>query len=101
MDANGLKFWMLSQAQDWASNYAHSARAASGVSNAQVTLARPIPWGVPLFLLIDSEVMSVIGIDATGTILDVNRGVQSTAAVPHSVGTPVLIPVGIVQVADG
>ena len=101
MDVNGVKFWMLSQAQDWASNIP-ILLGGIGSSNAQVTIARPIPWGVPLFLLIDSEVMSVIGIDATGTILDVNRGVQSTVAVPHSVGTPVQIPVGIVQVAmDG
>ncbi len=101
MDVNGVKFWMLSQAKDWASN-TPILLGGIGSSNAQVTLARPIPWGVPLFLLVDSEVMSVIGIDATGTILDVNRGVQSTAAVPHSVGTPVQIPVGIVQVAmDG
>src|SRR5271157_713839 len=96
MDVNGVKFWMLSQAQDWAAN-TPILLGGIGSSNAQVTLAAPIPWGMPLFLLIDSEIMGVDGIGATGTVLDVNRGVQSTVAAPHAVGTAVLIPIGILQ----
>ncbi len=100
MDSNGLNFWMLSRAQDWAANTPVLA-ASVGASDAQVTVLSRLPWGVPLFLLIDAEVMSVQSIDFTGTVLGVNRGVQSTVDVPHAVGTPVLIPVGILQAAVG
>jgi phage tail-like protein len=96
MDVNGVNFWMLSRAQDWASN-TPVLFGGIGSSDDRLTITEPTPWGTPLFLLIDSEVMSVAAVDASGTVIDVNRGVQSTAAVPHAVGTPVLIPVGILQ----
>ena len=96
MDANGSNFWMLSQEQDWSAQ-APILAAGVGTANAQVVLAARNPWGTPAFLLIDSEIMSVDGVDATGTVLDVTRGVQSTAPAPHPVGTPVLVPVGILQ----
>jgi phage tail-like protein len=97
MDVNGVNFWMLSRAQDWAAN-TPILLEGMGSSNAQITLAAPIPWGIPLYVLIDSEILSVDGIDPTGTILQVNRGAQSTTPAPHSVGTPVLIPTGILQI---
>ena len=100
MDANGLNFWMLSQKQDWAANTPILA-AGIGTAEVRVALVSRIPWGTPAFLMIDSEVMSVDGIDPTGTLLDVTRAVQSTARAPHPVGTPVLIPVGILQVNAG
>ena len=96
MDANGLNFWMLSQKQDWAAN-TPSLAAGIGTADVRVVLAGRIPWGAPAFLLIDSEVMSVDDMDATGTKLDVTRGVQSTTPAPHPVGTAVLLPVGILQ----
>ncbi len=96
MDSNGVNFWMLSQAQDWAPN---PPILAAGVGSASqlITVAARLPWGMPAFLLIDAEVLSVGSMDATGTILEVSRGVQSTVPATHAVGTPVLIPVGILQ----
>jgi phage tail-like protein len=100
MDANGLNFWMLSQKQDWAANTPILA-ADLETANVVVTLVARIPAVAPAFLLVDSEVMSIDAIDSTGTKLSVTRGVQGTAPVPHPVGTPVLIPVGILQANVG
>jgi phage tail-like protein len=96
MDSNGVNFWMLSQAQDWAPNPPILA-ASVGPANAFIAVTARLPWGMPAFLLIDAEVLSVGSMDTTGTILQVSRGVQSTVAAAHAVGTPVLIPVGILQ----
>ncbi len=96
MDANDLNFWMLSQAQDWAANTPTLA-ANIGPSGTQVTLVSRLPWGAPSLISIDSEVMSVNTLDPTGTILNVNRGAQSTTQAPHTAGTPVLTAVGILQ----
>jgi phage tail-like protein len=96
MDANDLNFWMLSQAQDWAANTPTLA-ANIGPSSTQVNLVSALPWGTPLFVSIDSEVMSVDPANSTSTLLKVSRGAQSTTEAPHTVGTPVLTSVGILQ----
>jgi phage tail-like protein len=100
MDSNGLNFWMLSQKQDWAANTPVLA-GGIGPSSAQVTVVSRLPWGMPAFLSIDAEVMSADGMDPTGTVLSVSRGVQSTVAAAHVVGTPVLVSVGILPASVG
>jgi hypothetical protein len=75
MDANGLKFWMLNQQQDWplpqpvpAGSLASAPNVSSlvssvGVGDTQIVLRVPLPAGAPDFVSVDSEVMSVNGID--------------------------------------
>ncbi|MGA7235893.1 MAG: hypothetical protein WBY44_09445, partial [Bryobacteraceae bacterium] len=109
MDANGLKFWMLSQQQDWplpppvpagsaavAPNLS-SLSSSVAVGDTQIVLLVPLPGGAPDFVFIDSEVMSVNGVDSTGLQLGVTRGAQGTAAANHPPGALVLGPVGILR----
>jgi len=62
----------------------------------QITLAAPQPWGSPAFVLVDSEIMTVTGVDSTGTILTVTRG---AAPASHAAGTAVLGQVGVLSAA--
>ena len=108
MDANGLKFWMLSQSQDWplpraaaggsasASNDSSLALSAA-VADTQIVLLTPFSAGAPEFVLIDAEIMSVTGIDSTGLQLGVTRGAQGTTATNHSPGAVVLAPIAILR----
>jgi phage tail-like protein len=108
MDANGLKFWMLNQQQDWplpppvpagsataAAPNVSSLSSRVGVGDTQIVLLTPLPAGAPDFVSIDSEVMSVNGIDSTGLQLGVTRGAQRTAAANHPPGAPVWGSAGI------
>src|SRR5271165_2408682 len=111
MDANGLKFWMLSKQQDWSvpppPPAVPGASAAApdmsslaqnvGVDDTQIVLLVPLPGGAPEFISVDSEVMSVSGIDATGLQLGVIRGARGTTATNHPPGALVLGPVGILR----
>ena len=97
MDANGLNFWMLSQQQDWrlppppatgasaAAANLSSLESGVGVDDTQIVLLTPLPAGAPEFISVDSEIMSVGGVDSTGLQLGVTRGVQGTFAV-HQYG---------------
>ncbi len=110
MDANGLKFWMLSKQQDWsvppppavpgssaaAPNMSSLAQNV-GVDDTQIVLLVALPGGAPEFISVDSEVMSVSGIDATGLQLGVIRGARGTTATNHPPGALVLGPVGILR----
>ncbi len=109
MDANGLNFWMLSQQQDWrlpppppagasaAAANLSSLESSVGVDDTQIVLLTPLPGGAPAFVSIDSEIMTVAGVDATGLQLGVTRGAQGTAAANHPPGALVLGPVGILE----
>ena len=112
MDSNGLNFWMLNQQQDW--HLLHSATplgaaaaaarisslaTALGANDSQVVLVLPIPGGVPDFISIDSEIMSVSGVESTGLQLGVMRGAQGTTSATHVAGALVLASVGILQAA--
>jgi uncharacterized protein len=72
---------------------ANTSSLASAVASGdtKITLAAPFPWGPPASVLIDTETMTVTGIDATGTNLTVNRG---GSPAPHAAGAAVLGPVG-------
>ncbi len=109
MDANGLNFWMLNQATDWplappsgTSVNMSSLRESVGVSDEQIILLTPFPTPAPSFVLVDSEVMSISGVDSTGLQLSVTRGAQGTDASNHPPGALVWGPVGILKapVAD-
>lgn len=102
MDSNGLKFWMLSQQQDWplpppaaASPNLSSLALAVAPSDTQVVLLTPLPAGAPDFVSIDSEIMAVNGIDPAGLQLTVSRAAQNTTAAAHPPGALVLGPVGL------
>jgi phage tail-like protein len=108
MDANGLKFWMLCQQQDWhlprapVSTGASAANASSlslsvGAGDTQIVLLTPLPGGALDFVSIDSEIMSVSAIDPTGLQLAVTRGALGTLATNHPPGALVLGPVGILN----
>ena len=100
MDANGLNFWMLNQADDWplppsltASGAAtgaiqHLSSLAESVqaTDTQIVLAVPLPPGAPAFVLIDDEVMTVTSTDASGLQLTVGRGAQGSVAENHPAG---------------
>jgi phage tail-like protein len=105
MDANGLRFWMLSQQGDWplpqlppVANLSSLASAVSALDT-QIVLLTPLPGGSPAFISVDSEIMSVSGIDSTGLQLGVTRGVQGTTATNHPRGARVSGPRGILRTA--
>ncbi len=103
MDSNGLNFWMLSQAGDWpmasqsASPSVSSLAESLGIADTQIVLETPLPGSLPAFVLIDSEVMSVGGVDQTGLQLAVTRGAQGTMAMIHPAGAVVWGSVGTLQ----
>ena len=103
MDSNGLNFWMLSQAADWplaaqSANPSVSSLAGSvGIADAQIVLETPLPGALPGFVLIDSEVMPVGGVDASGLQLTVARGAQGTIAAIHPEGAVVWGSIGTLQ----
>jgi phage tail-like protein len=108
MDANGLNFRMLSQQQDWplsadpaagAANNPTSLSAGIGAGDTQIVLLTPLPGGPPDFVLVDSEVMNVSGVDTTGLQLGVTRGAQGTTAANHPAGALVWGPAGLLRAA--
>src|SRR5258706_5232183 len=109
MDANGLKFWMLSREQDWAlapptpvsasGQNVSALEARVGVADTQIVLTVPLPGGSLPFVLIDSEVMAVTAVDSSGLQLTVTRGAQGTAAANHPPGALVWGPVTTLTLA--
>src|SRR5262249_14988690 len=112
MDSNGLKFWMLSQQQDWplpppvltgagVPNLSSLGLSVS-VTDTQIVLETPMPGGTRDCISVDSEVMAVSGADPTGLQLGVTRGAQGTIAANHPPGALVLGPAGLLwkSVAD-
>ncbi len=106
MDVNGLNFRMLSQQQDWllpaspgASGNMSSLETGIGAGDTQIVLLTPLPGGPPDYVLVDSEVMSVNGVDPTGLQLGVARGAMGTAAVNHPPGAVVWGQAGILSAA--
>ena len=106
MDPNGLKFWMMSQQQDWplppplpdgAVANLSSLALSVAVADTQIVLLVAMPGGTPDFVSIDSEIMAVNGVDSTGLQLGVTRGAQGTAATNHPPGALVLGPVGLLH----
>src|SRR5579871_5282032 len=96
MDSNGLNFWMLSQAGDWpiapqsgAAPVMSSLEGAVQMPDTQIVLETPLPGMTPAFVLIDSEVMAASAIGGTSLQLNVTRGAQGTAAIPHPAGAVV------------
>lgn len=67
-----------------------SLASAVAAADTQITLTSPMPYGKPTSVLIESEVIPVTAVDATGTKLTVTR--SSGAA--HAANTTVLGPVG-------
>ena len=57
-----------------------------------ITLVAPMPWGAPASVLVDSETMTVTGVDPTGTKLTVTRG---SAPAAHAAGAAVMGQVGL------
>lgn len=77
---------------------AGSASVATLTTVAQVavlsiTISPPLTGTAPGFVLVDSEVMAVTAVDATGTTLTVTRGANHTIAVMHQAGAQVYVPV--------
>jgi hypothetical protein len=70
----------------------------AGVTNGLVTVSSPSGWSAPAYLLIDSEVLQVTGID--GTAFAVTRGQLGTTAVSHANGVAVVSVITGVTVAD-
>src|ERR1035437_3084783 len=68
-----------------------SLSAAVAASDTTISLVAALPWGAPDFLSIEGEVMTVTGVDSTGTKISVTRGGGATT---HSVGVAVLGAVG-------
>jgi phage tail-like protein len=113
MDANGLNFWMLSRPEDWplspppsASGSAEtpapnmsSLEASVGVADTQIVLLVPLAAGAPAFVLVDSEVMRVSAVAASGLQLTVTRGAQGTIAANHPPGALVWGPVTVLHSA--
>jgi phage tail-like protein len=104
MDSNGLKFWMLSQQQDWplpppalagSGPNLSSLGLSASVGDTQIVLETPLPGGAPDFVSIDGEIMAVNGIDPSGLQLGVTRGALGTLAASHATGALVLGPVGL------
>ena len=73
-----------------------SLSAAVAASDTTISLVAALPWGAPDFLSIEGEVMTVTGVDSTGTKISVTRGGGATT---HSVGVAVLGAVGLLQKA--
>jgi hypothetical protein len=65
---------------------------AIGTTDTTITLNAPLPSGAPSSVRVDSEVITVTGVDPTGTILTVTRGGSPAA---HAAGAAVLGPVGV------
>jgi hypothetical protein len=77
------------QANGWTDGITSTLAAAVGMADTQIVLTAPLGVGSVRFVFIDQETMGVDGVDSTGTILSVERGAQSTAAVPHAGGAGV------------
>jgi uncharacterized protein len=68
-----------------------SLASAAGTADTTITLVAPLPWGAPASVLIDSETMTVTGVDPTGTKLTVTRG---SAPAAHAAGAAVMGQIG-------
>ena len=106
MDSNGLKFWMLSQQQDWPLPSPAQAGGAADLSSlalsatatdTQIVMLTPLPAGSPAFVAIDSEILAVGGVDASGLELTVTRAAQGSTAAFHPPGALVAAPVALLQ----
>ena len=103
MNSNGLKFWMLSQANDWplpspapAAPDQSSLALVATPTDTSVVMVAPLP-GTPAFVSIDSEILAVTAIDHTGLQLTVTRGAEGSTATQHPPGALVLGPVALLQ----
>jgi hypothetical protein len=75
--------------------------AAAAVADATVTITPALTGATPAFVLIDTEIMAVTGVDATKAILTVTRGAGGTTAAAHNKGAAVFTPVTTIAGAIG
>jgi hypothetical protein len=73
--------------------------AAAGTADTQITVGPALSGANPGFVLIDSEIMTVTAVDATGTKLTVTRGAEGSTGASHAVGAQVYAPVATLAAA--
>ncbi len=68
---------------------------------AATTTAAPTPlavsFGIPAFLQVDAEILTVTQVDSTGTVITVTR---STPSVVHTANTPVFAPIQVFSASN-
>ena len=83
-----IQTWL--QTHGWSDGLSSALLANVLIGDTQISLAAPFPTGDLAFVSIDSEVMDVVGVDSTGTVLTVLRAARCTTAVQHTAGATVL-----------
>jgi len=71
--------------------------AQVGLADTQIVTSAAFSAALPAFITVDSEVMSVTAVDATGTKLTVSRAAGTSTAAMHSANAQVYLPVASLQ----
>jgi phage tail sheath protein FI len=75
--------------------------AAITAAATSVVLSAAVPGGTPDTIQIDTEIVTVTGVDATGTQLTIIRGAGGTTAAAHTANAPVFAPVTVTFFTNG